>query len=571
MLERLQKLIAQAGVCSRRHAEELITSGRVTVNGTTILQLGSKADPEKDSIKVDGKRLEFSSRKSYFLLNKPKGYLCTQSDPENRPLALSLIREGGKKLFTVGRLDMQTEGLILVTNDGDFAQKVSSAGEHCPKTYLVKVQGNPVQDAIERLSKGIMLDGIRLAPCRIQKVKEGENPWYSVVLIEGKNNQIRRMFEQIHCRVSKLKRVQIGFLRDAGLTPGDYRPLTPQEVQRFLQMKEKQPGLHSETDSMTDTARLPQQVRSASGLPKRKPRPAYGFGREKTTRMVSGVEEKTGVHAEEYRKDKFRRMPTRPRATNEGTPGKPRPAYGFSKDKAPRPVSGLAKKPGFYPEKNRSNAFRSLPQQSKLTSAGARGKQRPAYGFGEEKSPRPFSGMEKTQGVHPEKDHSNAFRSLPQRSRSTNAESKGKRFPSYGFGREKSQRSGPGMEKTQGSHPEKDRSNAFRSLPQQSRLTSAGAEGKQRPAYGFGKEKAPRHGSGMEKKPGFPPQKGPGKTSHPLSKQNRWPREAPAGKQRSAFRPNNETAQPTSGADSQGIWKKRLPRDGFTLRTRKPR
>jgi 23S rRNA pseudouridine2605 synthase len=571
MLERLQKLIAQAGLCSRRHAEELITSGRVMVNGTTILQLGSKADPEQDSIKVDGKRLEFSSRKSYFLLNKPKGYLCTQSDPNNRPLALSLIREGGKKLFTVGRLDMQTEGLILVTNDGDFAQKVSSAGEHCPKTYLVKVQGNPVQEAIERLSKGIVLDGVQLAPCRIQKVKEGENPWYSVVLIEGKNNQIRRMFEQIHCRVSKLKRVQIGFLRDAGLTPGDYRPLTPQEVQRFLQMKEKQPGLHPETDSIPSPVRLPQQARTASDLPKGKPCPAYGFGREKTSRPVPGMEKRQGFHPEKGRSNAFRSAPQQSSLTSAGAREKQPPASGFGREKTPRPGPGMEKRQRFHPEKGRNNAFRSAPQQSRLTSAGAREKQSLAYGFGREKTSRPGPGMEKRQGFHPEKGRSNAFRSTPQQSRLTSAGARGKQPPAYGFGREKTPRPGPGMEKRQGFHPEKVRSNSFQSMPQQSRLSSAGAKGKRSTAYGFGREKTPRLSSGNEKTPKFHPEKGPSKAFHPLSKQNRWPGEATAVKQRSPFRPNNKTAQPTSGADSKGIWKKRIPREGFTLRTRKPR
>jgi 23S rRNA pseudouridine2605 synthase len=237
MLERLQKIIAKAGICSRRKAEELILAGRVSVNGAVTAELGSKADPEHDSIKVDDKRLRMDEPRVYYLLNKPKGFLCTLSDPERRPIAVDLIGERGKKLFTVGRLDMQTEGLILVTNDGDFAQKVSHAGDHCPKTYLVKVQGEPGFEEIDRLSKGIVLERQKLAPCKIQRIKEGGNPWFKVTLIEGKNNQIHRMFEKIGFRVSKLKRVQIGFLSDPHLLPGAYRSLTPREVQRFLQLK----------------------------------------------------------------------------------------------------------------------------------------------------------------------------------------------------------------------------------------------------------------------------------------------------------------------------------------------
>lgn len=261
MLERLQKLISQAGICSRRKAEELILAGQVTVNGVLTTELGSKADPECDSIRVDDKRLKFDERRVYYLLNKPKGYLCTVSDPEGRPITIDLIPESGKKLFTVGRLDMQTEGLILVTNDGDFAQIISHAGEHCPKTYLVKVQGNPAAPEIDRLSKGIVLEGKKLAPCRIQRIKEGENPWYKVILIEGKNNQIHRMFEKIGFRVNKLKRVQIGFLSDPHLQSGGYRPLTPKEVQRFLKMKTEKVNLDINREPVK------QRVdRTASGL-----------------------------------------------------------------------------------------------------------------------------------------------------------------------------------------------------------------------------------------------------------------------------------------------------------------
>jgi 23S rRNA pseudouridine2605 synthase len=292
MLERLQKLIAQAGICSRRKAEELILGGRVTVNGVLTTELGSKADPEHDSIKVDDKRLRFDERRVYYLLNKPKGFLCTAADPEGRPIAIDLIPERGKKLFTVGRLDMQTEGLILVTNDGDFAQLVSHAGRHCPKTYLVKVQGNPEPQEVDRLSKGIVLEGKKLAPCKIQRVKEGENPWYKVILIEGKNNQIRRMFETIGYRVSKLKRVQIGFLSDPHLSSSGYRPLTPAEVERFLKMKTEKMSIANDGEPLSSpvspvaaksgsrqgrakriAARIPSQKREAvlDGKNRRKP------------------------------------------------------------------------------------------------------------------------------------------------------------------------------------------------------------------------------------------------------------------------------------------------------------
>ena len=239
MIERLQKLISQAGICSRRKAEELIVAGRVTVNGNPVTELGSKADPDNDHIKVDGKRLHFSADKLYLLLNKPKGYICTLSDPQGRPTVTDLIRGISQRVFPVGRLDYGSEGLLLLTNDGDFANAIASAGDHCPKTYLAKVKGTPPAEALKKLSEGMKLEGKRLAPCRIETLKAADNPWLSITLIEGKNNQIRKMFERFGHSVVKLKRVQIGFLRDPHLKSGEYRRLTPEEVKRFKALKKK--------------------------------------------------------------------------------------------------------------------------------------------------------------------------------------------------------------------------------------------------------------------------------------------------------------------------------------------
>ena len=238
-MERLQKAIAQAGVCSRRKAEELILAGRVAVNGKTVTQLGTKVDPDTDHIKVDGKRLRFDQGKIYLLIYKPKGYLTTLSDPLERPKVIDLVRGIPQKVFPVGRLDYNSEGLLLLTNDGELANAISTAGEKCPKTYLTKVKGNPSADDIEKISHGMLLDGMPVAPCRIETFKEGDNPWFRVTLIEGKNNQIRRMFERIGHPVLKLRRVQIGFLRDDYLNPGDYRPLTTEEVKRFKHLEAK--------------------------------------------------------------------------------------------------------------------------------------------------------------------------------------------------------------------------------------------------------------------------------------------------------------------------------------------
>jgi 23S rRNA pseudouridine2605 synthase len=233
-MERLQKAIARAGICSRRKAEELIQAGRVVVNGCVITELGTRVEMEKDSVKVDGKRLRISSGRIYLLLNKPGGYVCTLSDPEGRPKVTDLIRGNSRRIFPVGRLDFHSEGLLLLTDDGDFANRVASAGDRFPKTYHVKVRGIPSTEDLREIAQGIMLEGKRTAPCRINPLKEGDNPWFQVILTEGRNNQIRKMFERLGHEVLKLKRVQIGFLRDSSLKLGEYRALTPQEIQRFL-------------------------------------------------------------------------------------------------------------------------------------------------------------------------------------------------------------------------------------------------------------------------------------------------------------------------------------------------
>jgi 23S rRNA pseudouridine2605 synthase len=237
MIERLQKLISQAGICSRRKAEELILAGRVTVNGRVATKLGSKADLSVDHVKVDEKLICIPFRKTYLLLNKPKGFVCTLSDPQGRPTIMDLLPEPSRRLFPVGRLDLMSEGLLLLTDDGDFAQTIMSAGPHCPKTYLVKVRGNPTEEDLSTLRRGVRLEGKTLASCQIEEMKPGENPWFKVSLIEGKNNQVRKMFDLINHPVVKLRRLQIGFLRDPKLKAGAFRPLSVEEIRRFKALK----------------------------------------------------------------------------------------------------------------------------------------------------------------------------------------------------------------------------------------------------------------------------------------------------------------------------------------------
>jgi len=241
--DRLQKILSAAGLCSRREAEEWIVEGRVLVNGKRAA-LGQKADPDADSIRVDGKvirRRDTGALRRYILLHKPRGYVSTTNDPQGRPTVLDLIAPSLRKaLKPVGRLDTASEGLILLTDDGDFAQAVSHPSHGVGKTYQVKVWGEPPQKAIERLRRGIAIDGRRTAPAEVERhhstARKGEegNTWYTVVLHEGRGRQIRRMFEAIGHPVSKLKRVAIGPIRDEKLSAGAYRKLSTTEVRRLL-------------------------------------------------------------------------------------------------------------------------------------------------------------------------------------------------------------------------------------------------------------------------------------------------------------------------------------------------
>ena len=240
MQERLQKLIAQAGIASRRAAEEMIRSGEVTVNGEIVAELGRKADPEADHIKVRGKLINpklQSQGQTYLLLNKPRGVLSSAADPEGRKLVTELVKGFGK-LHPVGRLDFNSEGLIILTNDGEFTNLVASSRK-IPKVYEVKVKGLPPSAAINKLRRGIRLeDGYRTAPAEIRELPSTEkNGWYEVTLYEGHNQQIRKMFDSIGHSVVKLRRIAIGNLRDPYLRPGSYRKLTQEEVRRIVDHK----------------------------------------------------------------------------------------------------------------------------------------------------------------------------------------------------------------------------------------------------------------------------------------------------------------------------------------------
>ena len=211
----------------------MIASGRVSVNGHIITALGSKADPAEDVIKVDGKKLRSSQRHVYILLYKPKNVMSTSSDPEGRPTVMEFVdRKVKERVYPVGRLDFASEGLIILTNDGEFTKFMTKAGV-IPKTYHVKVAALPADRDLDRLRRGAYIDQERLAPCEIVRLKGGDNPWFVVTLHQGRNQQIRRMFQAIGHPVEKLKRVRIGFLEDDKLRPGEWRYLTEHEIAHF--------------------------------------------------------------------------------------------------------------------------------------------------------------------------------------------------------------------------------------------------------------------------------------------------------------------------------------------------
>jgi 23S rRNA pseudouridine2605 synthase len=234
--ERLQKIISSAGIASRRKAEVLITEGRVTVNGQIVSELGSKADPEKDHIKVDGKLIKQPEHLVYIALYKPDSVASTASDPEGRTTVLDFLQGVKGRVYPVGRLDYHSEGLILLTNDGEFANLITAAKSHVPKTYLVKSKGQLSEDAEEQFRTGIPISGRRTAPAGLRLLRRGDNPWYEVKLIEGRNQQIRIMFKHLGHLVEKLRRVRIGSLELGSLKPGAFRHLTPDEVRKLIRL-----------------------------------------------------------------------------------------------------------------------------------------------------------------------------------------------------------------------------------------------------------------------------------------------------------------------------------------------
>ena len=233
MAERIQKILARAGVASRRGAEEVIEHGRVTVNGETVRVLGSRADAALDDIRVDGVRVRLPARHTYLLLNKPKGIVTTRRDPAKRQTVMDLV-PSVVGLFPVGRLDVNTEGLLLLTNDGDFAERVAHPRHAVPRVYRAKVRGLPTAATLRRLARGVNCEGERLATDDVRVVERGANPWLELTIHQGRTHEVRRLLRAVGHPVSKLKRVAIGSLTARGLAVGQCRMLSDQERRRLL-------------------------------------------------------------------------------------------------------------------------------------------------------------------------------------------------------------------------------------------------------------------------------------------------------------------------------------------------
>ena len=235
MQERLQKILSRAGVASRREAEGIIVSGRIAVNGVVVTELGSKADLDKDRITLDGKPVRPKTERIYLLLYKPAGYVTTLKDPEGRPVVTDLLKGITERVYPVGRLDYNTEGLLLLTNDGDWANKLAHPRHEVEKEYLVKVRGQVRPDQVRSLAAGVELDDGRTAPAKVSVVHETDrNSRIAITIHEGRYRQVRRMCEAVGLTVASLKRTRYAILELGDLMPGEFRRLTLHEIQQIV-------------------------------------------------------------------------------------------------------------------------------------------------------------------------------------------------------------------------------------------------------------------------------------------------------------------------------------------------
>ena len=238
-MERLNKLLAHAGLGSRRYCETLISSGRVAVNGQTVRELGTKVDPQKQRVAVDGEPVRLE-RPVHWLVNKPRGYLCTNRDPARRPLAIDLVPQVSQRVYTVGRLDEESEGLLLLTNDGDLANRLMHPRFGVEKTYQVQVAGAPTAEDLQQLQRGVWLSAGHVRAKHVKREKkQGGSTWLRIVLDEGKNREIRRMLARLGHKVLRLRRIGLGPLRLATLPSGKARRLSKEELDALKRVAER--------------------------------------------------------------------------------------------------------------------------------------------------------------------------------------------------------------------------------------------------------------------------------------------------------------------------------------------
>ena len=365
-LERLQKILAQAGVASRRKAEEMIEQGRVQVNGKIVTVLGTKADAGRDHIRVDGKLLHGSERLRYFVLNKPRGFVTTVKDPEGRPTVMQFFEKINERLYPVGRLDYMSEGLLVVTNDGELANRLTRAAAGVEKTYLVKVAGQPTEAELDILRGGVSIDRgkpgsgqVRTSPARIRQVRQGDNPWYEVVLIEGRNRELRKMFEEVGHFVEKIRRVGYGPLV-LDQEPGNLRELEPEELAALRAVAEGK----LRTPKSKELRR--RNKIDAAGLPTVAPKPTY-HPRPAKPFVPKSFEDRPATGPKDYRPKKSfgTDRPSRPPARDFGSP---RPAW--KKDDRPYAAKPQGERPAAARNFGAKPYAPQLPSQTSLEEAG---------------------------------------------------------------------------------------------------------------------------------------------------------------------------------------------------------
>ncbi len=353
--ERLQKLLARAGVASRRKVEEMIREARVTINGRAA-EIGDKADLERDAVKVDGKRVQpHGGAHRYLLLNKPKYVMSTLADPEGRTTVIDLVPPRLRRaLVPVGRLDYATEGLLLLTDDGDFAQQVAHPRFGCLKTYEAKVKGQPAEHDLDRLRAGIVLDGKRTAPCRItarhapRRTADSENSWWKVELSEGRSRQIREMFQRVGHPVQKLRRVAIGPLADPDLPLGMVRELTEREVAMLVGAAQKATakGKGQGKAGRAAAAKRPPRAKPAAETTPRRARAAPPTPRRARAAVAPDgqVEKRRSAPAAAAASTKAPRQPSKPG-------GRPAGRVKRASDRPDRPGAAPRKPPSSRPRR----------------------------------------------------------------------------------------------------------------------------------------------------------------------------------------------------------------------------